>query len=121
MTLYFYNMDFRRDETGEYTHFVFRKEAEARETPKLYLPTAQTRDDDFPFAPVFPCGLTRLPKERVDTAEVSEGWLILTQADDEAARAAWRRNFAEAADMYTRRAEENRKQAENCRKIAETI
>lgn len=119
--LYFYTVEYRFLESGECERFLSRKEKEARETAKLYLPAAQVRDDDFPGSPVFPCGLTRLPKERVDTAEVSEGWLILTKPDDEAARAAWRRRYAGIADMCTRQAEENRKQAEECRKIAATL
>lgn len=111
MKLYFYFIEFRLLESGETEHFLLRKEMEARETPKLYLPAQDI---------AFPCYLTRLPKERVD-AGISDGFLILTKPDEEAARALWKQHYEKNADTLTRRAEECRKLAEANRKIAANL
>ena len=113
MKLYFYRVDFRFLESKEIEHFLSCDEAEARETPKLYLPA--TKDDDFP------CYLTRLPKDRVDTGEIDDGWLITTKPDWEAAREIWKQWYMDCADYNTRRSEEYRKNADDQRKIAQSL
>lgn len=113
MKLYFYGIECRNNEAGEREHFISRKEVEARETPKLYLPAQKSND--------FPCDYVRLPKECVDIEETCDGYLILTRPDDEAARAFWKRRYENSADTFTRNAEEYKKQAEECRKIAASL
>lgn len=120
MKLYFYSVD-SYFEGGVWKRLISRKDIEARETAKLYLPVAKAPGDNYPGVPVFPCDLNRLPKERVDTPEVTKGWLILTEPSDETARSAWRRHYAKLADMYTRHAEEYWKHANECRETAETL
>lgn len=120
MKLYFYSVD-TVFEGGKVKRWISCKAIEARETAKLYLPVEKAPGDDYPGAPTFPCGLARLPKQRVDTPEVTEGWLILSAPDDEAARGAWRRHYAKIADMYTRRADECWKKADECRKLSENL
>ena len=116
MKLYFYGVQAQRrpnaENKPEYELAFVCREAEARETAKLYLPT-QERE--------FPCCLTRLPKDRADTGEISDNWLILTTPDEETARAVWRRYFEKNAESLTRRAEECRKQAEEWRKMAASL
>lgn len=113
MKLYFYGIECRNNEAGEREHFISRKEVEARETPKLYLSAQKSND--------FPCSYTRLPREYVDIMEIYDGYLILTHPDDEAARAVWKRRYEHSADTFTRHAEEYKKQAEECRKIAAAL
>lgn len=113
MKLYFYTVDYRYLGSGKTEHFLSCKESEARKTAKLYLPATQSD--------VFPCHLTRLPKDRVNTGEISDGFLILTEPDEESARAIWRRHYEKDADFYTRRAEECQKGAEHCREIAASL
>ena len=116
MTLYFYGVQTQRrpnaENKPEYELAFVCREVEARETAKLYLPT-QERE--------FPCYLTRLPKDRVDTWEIRDNWVILTKPDEDAARAVWRRYFEENAESLTRRAEECRKQAEEWRNMAASL
>lgn len=112
-TLYFYHMNHRLDESGETEHFLECVEAEARETAKLYLPATKNGG--------FPCWLVRLPKERVDSGKIDDGFLITTKPDEDAARAIWRRHYEKNADTFAYRAEECRKSAENCRKIAASL
>lgn len=113
MKLYFYKPETECKENGESETRIVCKEAEARETPKLYLPVSGNDG--------FPCYLTRLPKERVDSNRIEDGFVIMTQANDESARAVFRQHYERNAEYYAQRAAEAAKYAKESRKIAASL
>lgn len=113
MKLYFYSMscgvydaekrDFERNFTA--------REAEARETPKLYIALDK---GGFPFT-----SLSRLPKDKTDTGKVEGyGYLAYTKPSEADAREAFRRDYLRRAELAENRAREMSQHAENLRYYA---
>lgn len=116
MKLYFYCIntgDYNAEKRDFERHFAAR-EAEARETPKLYIALDK---GGFPFT-----SLSRLPKDKVDTGKVEGyGYLVYTEPSEAAAREAFCRDYLKRAELSEERAREALKSAEEMRRLAASL